>query len=90
MPKRSSSAKPDAANATEDAVDRFEQEMAELEQIVARMEAGELRLEESLKLFERGTHLAQACRKSLESAELKVKSLVDASRGESADEQDAP
>lgn len=60
----------------EDAVARFEQEIQELESIVARMEKGDLRLEESLNLFERGTLLARSCRTSLDSAELKVRNLL--------------
>jgi exodeoxyribonuclease VII small subunit len=62
--------------ADDDAVARFEQEMQELESIVAQMEKGELRLEDSLKLFERGTQLARSCRRSLDTAELKVRTLL--------------
>ncbi|TDU30884.1 exodeoxyribonuclease VII small subunit [Panacagrimonas perspica] len=85
MPKRSEPAAPtlplevpDATvpAAADDAVARFEQEMQELETIVSQMEKGDLRLEDSLKLFERGTHLARSCRKSLDTAELKVKTLL--------------
>ncbi|HKY91314.1 MAG TPA: exodeoxyribonuclease VII small subunit [Nevskiaceae bacterium] len=61
----------------DDAVARFEQEMQELEDIVARMEKGDLRLEDSLKLFERGSQLARSCRKSLDTAELKVRNLLE-------------
>tara|TARA_R110000787_G_scaffold57455_22_gene131297 strand:+ start:460 stop:741 length:282 start_codon:yes stop_codon:yes gene_type:complete len=60
-----------------DEVARFEQEMQELDKIVEQMESGDLHLEESLKLFERGTVLARSCRKSLETAELKVRNLLD-------------
>jgi exodeoxyribonuclease VII small subunit len=55
---------------------RFEASLNELEQIVAKLERGELKLEESLKLFERGVALTKACRKSLDTAELKVKKLL--------------
>ena len=61
----------------DDAVARFEQEMQELEAIVAQMERGELRLEDSLKLFERGTALAKSCKTSLDTAELRVRNLLD-------------
>lgn len=70
-----------AAAAADDAADpvgQFEDAMKELEAIVQQMERGELRLEESLKLFERGIALTRACRKSLETAELKVKNLLEA------------
>ena len=66
----------------DDAVARFEQEMQELEDIVAQMEKGDLRLEDSLKLFERGTLLARSCRTSLDTAELKVRNLLDAGETE--------
>ena len=57
-------------------VARFEASLNELEQIVSKLERGELKLEESLKLFERGVDLTKECRKSLETAELKVKHLL--------------
>jgi exodeoxyribonuclease VII small subunit len=43
---------------------------------VAKLERGELKLEESLKLFERGVELGKHCRKALDGAELKVKALL--------------
>jgi len=57
-------------------VAHFEAALNELEQIVAKLERGELKLEESLKLFERGVALTRQCRQSLETAELKVKQLL--------------
>lgn len=63
----------------DDAISRFEQEMLELEGIVAQMEKGDLRLEDSLRLFERGTQLARSCRRSLDTAELKVRNLLEES-----------
>ena len=55
---------------------RFEAALAELEDIVAKLERGELKLEESLKLFERGVALTKQCQQSLETAELKVRQLL--------------
>jgi len=55
---------------------RFETALDELEQIVGKLERGELKLEESLQLFERGVTLARQCRQALETAELKVKQLL--------------
>ena len=63
-------------NDTESDVARFEAALAELETIVGKLERGDLKLEESLKLFERGVALARQCRQSLETAELKVKALL--------------
>ncbi len=60
-----------------DLVTRFESSMQELEAIVQKLERGELKLEESLLLFERGMALTQDCRSALDTAELKVKTLID-------------
>lgn len=54
----------------------FEEALAELEEIVARMEGGELSLEESLALYERGQALARHCNKHLETATLRVEQLT--------------
>lgn len=64
----------------------FENALAELEQIVSRLEAGELTLEESLALFERGQQLADYSNNLLDNASLRVEQLtVD---GEIADVSD--
>ncbi len=56
---------------------RFEDSLAELEQLVERMEQGNLPLEESLKLFERGVQLTRSCQKALKEAEQKVQILLE-------------
>ncbi len=55
----------------------FEESLAELEQLVERMEQGNLGLEESLKLFERGVQLTQSCQKALKEAEQRVQVLQE-------------
>ena len=60
-----------------DPVTQFESSMQELEAIVQKLERGELKLEESLAIFERGMALTQQCRTALDTAELKVKTLID-------------
>jgi exodeoxyribonuclease VII small subunit len=55
----------------------FEESLAELEQLVERMEQGNLPLEESLKLFERGIQLTRFCQKALKEAEQKVQILLE-------------
>jgi exodeoxyribonuclease VII small subunit len=47
----------------------FEESLAELEQLVERMEQGNLGLEESLKLFERGVQLTRTCQRSCGTAQ---------------------
>ena len=54
----------------------FEAALQELTETVTRLEAGELSLEESLALFERGQALASQCQKLLETATLRVEQLT--------------
>jgi exodeoxyribonuclease VII small subunit len=63
-----------------EAVD-FEKALAELEGIVKQLEAGNLALEKSLVLFERGVQLARACKEKLAEAELKVSQLIKDKQG---------
>jgi len=67
-------------------VQGFETALKELEDIVARMERGDLPLEESLTLFERGMALTGECRQALDTAELRVRNLLD--RGASVPDED--
>jgi exodeoxyribonuclease VII small subunit len=56
----------------------YEEALAELEEIVSMLEgdASRNRLEDAIKLFERGQALAGRCGVLLEAAELKVKQVV--------------
>ena len=54
----------------------FEEALAELEVIVALLEAGDLTLEASLTLFERGQQLATRCNTQLEQASLRIEQLT--------------
>jgi len=54
----------------------FESCLDELEKVVKELEAGEIPLERSLQLFERGMELSDACRKQLEEAETRVEILI--------------
>ena len=56
----------------EQPVENFEACLDELEKVVKELEAGDLPLERSLALFERGMSLSDACRKQLETAETRV------------------
>ncbi len=60
----------------------FEDALSELEEIVARLESGELTLEESLSLFERGQRLAALCHATLDKAELRLEELGDQMAGD--------
>ena len=54
----------------------YEEALAELEEIVNSLEGEQNKLEEAIKLFERGQALAARCGVLLEAAELKVKQVV--------------
>jgi exodeoxyribonuclease VII small subunit len=58
----------------------FESAISELESIVKTLEEGELALEKSLALFERGVQLSRFCHSKLEEAEHRIEILND--RGE--------
>ena len=54
----------------------FEAALSELEKRVRRLEAGDVPLEEALRLFEEGVKLAENCHEQLEAAEKRVAQLV--------------
>jgi exodeoxyribonuclease VII small subunit len=55
----------------------FEEQLTELEQVVEQLERGELSLEESVTLFERGVKLSDACKGQLADAESRIQVLVN-------------
>jgi exodeoxyribonuclease VII small subunit len=57
-------------------VESFEMCLEELEKVVNELEGGDLTLERSLELFERGMGLSESCRKQLEEAETRVEMLI--------------
>jgi exodeoxyribonuclease VII small subunit len=73
--------------ATADETKPFEQSLTELEDIVARLEAGDLPLEESLKLFEDGIRLSRTCRDRITQAERRIEVLMRESNGNIAARQ---
>jgi exodeoxyribonuclease VII small subunit len=58
----------------------FEEQLAELERIVEQLEHGDLALEQSVSLFERGVQLSNACKAQLSSAESRIQVLLDPER----------
>jgi exodeoxyribonuclease VII small subunit len=58
----------------------FEAAIAELESVVRKLEEGDLPLEQSLALYERGVQLSRFCHARLEEAERRIEILTD--RGE--------
>jgi exodeoxyribonuclease VII small subunit len=59
----------------------FESSLHRLEQIVKKLDAGDLALDDALKLFEEGIQLSQQCQKQLEEAENKVEILLKKADG---------
>ena len=57
----------------------FESALAELDTIVRKMEEGDLTLERSMELYERGLQLSRFCHSTLESAERRVELLNEIS-----------
>ncbi|MEI4262424.1 exodeoxyribonuclease VII small subunit [Roseovarius sp. D0-M9] len=60
----------------------FEQAMAELEQVVGRLERGDVALDESITLYERGAALKKRCDSKLKEAEEKVAAITLDAEGE--------
>jgi len=58
----------------------FEERLQELESLVRRLEEGNLPLEESLDLFERGIVLSRELQTALESAQVRVTRLLEDGR----------
>jgi exodeoxyribonuclease VII small subunit len=63
----------------------FEAAISELESIVRKLEEGDLALEQSLALYERGVQLSRFCHSRLEEAERRIEIL-----GERGDLRPAP
>jgi len=54
----------------------FEEALAALEQVVGQLEGGQVPLEQSIALYERGDALKKHCEARLGEAELKVQKIV--------------
>jgi exodeoxyribonuclease VII small subunit len=64
------------ANEEAQSVVPFEASLDELERVVKELEKGELSLEKSLELFEKGMTLSAECKRQLEAAETRVEMLI--------------
>ncbi|KPP93259.1 Exodeoxyribonuclease VII small subunit [Erythrobacter sp. HL-111] len=82
-------ARMDEGNSTADgAVDiermSFEQALAALEQVVRQLESGDVPLDESIALYERGERLRAACQKRLDAAQARIEKIVTDAGGNPA------
>ena len=55
----------------------FEEQIDELEKVVEQLEKGDLPLEQSVDLYERGMKLSNACKAQLASAESRIQVLLE-------------
>jgi exodeoxyribonuclease VII small subunit len=60
----------------------FEQALGELERIVQQLESGDVALDRSIAIYERGAALRAHCESKLKDAELKVEKIVQGEDGE--------
>ena len=60
----------------------FERSLKELEQIVSRLERGDVELEESITIWERGEALKDHCDRLLKQAEMRVEKITLDAKGE--------
>lgn len=75
-PEAAAPAPPDIANMS------FEDSLNELETIVGDLEQGGVGLEDSIRTYERGTHLKRHCEEKLASARAQVEKIVQSGDGE--------
>jgi exodeoxyribonuclease VII small subunit len=59
----------------------FEETMAELERVVGQLERGDVPLEESITLYERGAQLRAHCEAKLKAAEERVEKITRGADG---------
>ncbi|MBK0401268.1 exodeoxyribonuclease VII small subunit [Limibaculum sp. M0105] len=62
----------------------FEDALKELERVVQSLEGGQVPLDESIALYERGEALRAHCEGKLRDAELKVEKIVASASGDQA------
>jgi exodeoxyribonuclease VII small subunit len=63
-------------------IQNYEELYAQLLDVVTQLETGELPLEKSLQLYEKGIKLAAACQHVLDTAELRIQQLQQGNSAE--------
>ncbi|MEL7445699.1 MAG: exodeoxyribonuclease VII small subunit [Pseudomonadota bacterium] len=71
-----------AANAGDISEMSFEQALSALEAIVQQLERGDVPLDESITLYERGEKLRAACQKRLDAAQERIEKIVTDRNGQ--------
>ena len=62
----------------------FEDALRTLEDIVRKLEGGEVPLDSSIALYERGEKLRQHCQARLDAAQLKIEQIIAGADGQAA------
>ncbi len=65
----------------------FEDALRALEDIVRKLEGGEVPLDSSIALYERGEKLRQHCQARLDAAQLKIEQIIAGADGQAAGTQ---
>ncbi|HTM94782.1 MAG TPA: exodeoxyribonuclease VII small subunit [Croceibacterium sp.] len=65
----------------------FEDALRALEQVVSRLEGGEVPLDESISLYERGEELRKHCQARLDAAQARIEKIVAGPDGKAAGTQ---
>ncbi len=65
----------------------FEQALAALEQVVQALERGDVPLDQSISLYERGEALRAACQQRLDAAQARIERIVTGADGRPAGTQ---
>jgi exodeoxyribonuclease VII small subunit len=69
------------------AVMEFEQALTELQTIVKSLERGDVKLEEAIRLYERGVLLKKHCESKLRQAQLKIEQIMVDDQGQASQKQ---
>jgi len=63
----------------------FEEALRALEDVVRKLESGDVALDDSISLYERGEALRKHCQARLDSAQARIERIVQGANGEAAD-----
>ena len=63
----------------------YEEAIARLEQVVKQLETGDIPLDDSLQLFQKGMKLSSICHHKLDEIEKKITQLVEQGNGETGE-----
>tara|TARA_B100001179_G_C18512940_1_gene369389 strand:+ start:648 stop:902 length:255 start_codon:yes stop_codon:yes gene_type:complete len=61
---------------------KFEEALSELEDIVEKLEQGDIDLEDSISIYQRGVFLKEHCERKLKSAEMEINKIVSLPDGD--------